>query len=312
MKKESRQILSTLLICGLTASVSGVFASDAAALQSYEASIKAFEASGNTKSASFVHQLMGLANAYRANDQRGEAEKTFRKAISIGKEIPNLDIPMTMLGWAMTLTYHPQGQDKAIINADRLHAEEIVNEGLALTEKLPPKSYQRLRYLMGTVRFYKTLENAQKMQERVKILNDSLKNFESDKTLSDLEITQVAATLRELSNLYCPAPDNPLRTARAPMRVSQDENPPSPSVVKRSDFELAETYELRAASILDRLPETDFRRIGAHRNLALWYRFFDQKNQENTQVKILSALLKTSDPAKLFPPIDPCYGCGRG
>jgi len=107
-------------------------------------------------------------------------------------------------------------------------------------------------------------------------------------------------------------PFNPNSRARSRVNPSADAEPPNPLLARQSDFKISEGYELRAIKLFDRLPETNYSRIEAHRRLAKWYRFFNQTKEENFQIQVLSKLLHTTDPTILFPKFDPCYGCGRG
>lgn len=324
MKLKSRIALNSILICGLAAAAPAD-ANNPAALRSAEASVRTFEAKGKTDNASYVFQLIGLAHAYVANGRRAEANATFRKAIAVGSQLNNFDVPGSMLSWALSLTYKPmltQGMTaaqlkehavlEAAYEADLPNAEKIVLEGLEMVSKLPVNSESRLNYMIGTIKFYKSLGRTQQVEARLKAVDTILQSLEHDPKLQNADIPRIAEKFMEISRTFCESPANLGFTAMFPKTLATDAEPPNPLLARQSDFKISEGYELRAIKLFDRLPESDYSRIEAHRRLAKWYRFFNQTKEENFQIQVLSKLLHTTDPTILFPKFDPCYGCGRG
>lgn len=326
MKNKSRLVFSSLLLCSMGLSSHYARADNLAALQTAEAGVKTFESRGQTASPSYVYQLMKLANAYKANGQRKEANETYRKAIEIGSTIKNFDVPGTMMNWATSLTYRPQiarfmtpaesqnyaGLESAY-RADLQNAEEVVAEGLKLVSKLPINSAQRLSFMVNAIGFYKSLGKQREMNIVLRSLDALVDALGSTPKLSNEEAVRVAKNLIAVSQFLCESPSNTDFTAMATKEVVNDSEPfLSPSSTRLSKFKAGEKYELRAITFYDKLPESDQRRIAAHRRLAKWYAFFKQTDQEKAQTQILSKLLHSTDKNVLFPPKDPCHGCGRG
>lgn len=326
MKNKSRVVFSSMLLCSMGLSGHYALADNLAALQTAQASVKTFELRGQTASPSYVYQLMQLANAYKANGQRKEANETYRKAIEIGSTIKNFDVPGTMMNWATSLTYRPQiarfmtpaesqnyaGLESAY-RADLQNAEEVVAEGLKLVSKLPINSAQRLSFMVSAIGFYKSLGKQREMNIVLRSFDALVDALESTPKLSNEEAARVAKNLIAVSQFLCESPSNIDFTAMATKEVVKDSEPfLSPSSTRLSKFKAGEKYELRAITFYDKLPESDQRRIAAHRRLAKWYAFFKQTDQEKAQTQILSKLLHSTDKNVLFPPKDPCYGCGRG
>lgn len=326
MKNKSRIAFRSLLLCSMALSSHHALADNLAALQTAEASVKTFESKGQTASPSYVYQLIRLANAYKANDQRKEADETYRKAIEIGSTIKNFDVPSTMMNWAKSLTYRPQvtrfmtpaeSKDysglEIAYRADLQKAEEVVAEGLKLVSKLPTNSTQRLSFMVSAIGFYKSLGKQREMYIVLRSFDALIDALGSTPKLSNEEAARVAKSLIAVSQFLCESPSNTEYTAMATKDIVQDSEPfLSPSSIRLSKFKAGEKYELRAITFYDKLPESDQRRIAAHRRLAKWYAFFKQTDQEKAQTQILSKLLHSTDKNVLFPAKDPCYGCGRG
>ena len=326
MKNKHQPVLNALLFCSL-ASNAPAFAGtvESARVKTLEASVKIFEDRGQIKEISYVDQLLGLADAYRADGRRAEAQATFRKAIAIGSKLPYFDIPHAMLMWATALTQEPQTKAKmsepelkdfarlkAAYEKDLPNAEKILNEGLELVRKLPPQSDSRLNYMIGSIRFYKATNKKAQMQTKIGELDLQIQALERDQKLPVAEIPRLAEKIKSASQLFAQVPQNSYATAMVPATVVPDSQAETPGRIKQSDFNLAEKYQLNAIALYDRLPEKDLQRIDAHRNLAQWYSFLNQTPKAMAQTQILSKLLHTTDRNILFPPKDPCYGCGRG
>lgn len=312
MKLKSTPVLSSLIICGIAAGNSPAFCNQAD-VESAEASVKTFEARVGTSNPSYTGQLMYLAGIYQANGMREKADTTFAKAIDSCKTRTDgyLQVPHLMLNWAMALASPLKGEQKAS-DADLLKAEKILQDGLALANALPTSAKERSSFLLGSVNFYRVIDNKAKEQARLKAADEYLLALEKNPKLGNSEITQVAYDLVQMSNLYCQAPQPHIMKMLPPVNVVSDDSPNKPNTVKLKDFKTAEAYQLRAIAQYDRLPETVPWRVEAHRSLIIWYRHFGQAKQEELQTQELCKLMHTTDRSLLFPQHRPCPGCGMG
>lgn len=305
MKNKQTKVLTSLLAVGFTAGAIPAHA-DKAAVETAEASVKMFEKRAGTSNPSYTAQLMYLANVYLGNNRDKDAEITYNKALTVLKSASDRkdDVPGLMLQWAMMLASNKNGPKEK--------AEKVMLDGLQGANELPATSIKRIRYLIGTVNFYNVIGKPAEKQARLKAADEYLATLEKNSKLTNEEITNVAASLVQLAEIYTfPMPI--MRFRQPPiMRIVPDGSPDAPNTVREKEFRAAEALQLRAIVQYDRLPETVPWRIEAHRKLILWYRTLGQTKQEEFQTQQLSKLMHTTDRDKLFPQPAPCPACGMG
>jgi hypothetical protein len=315
MRTKSARMLASLIALGLSVGALPAMA-DKQAVQQAEKQVSDFAAHNGKNSRGYPSQLAYLAGIYIANSMYKEADDAFNKAIDLQKanDSSNSELPNMYTTYAISLLQASADKDVPQKTQPELKdkGQKVLLTGLAVANKFPPASSQKLFYLIGMIDAFRIAGMKKEEQAQIAVVDQELKALESNGKLKPQEIMQVAQVLLRMSGLYCNA--SVFRAARMapPKQVVGDNEPDKPNTVKQKNFKSAEAYQLRAMAQYNKLREGDPTRTEMQRNLVYWYRQFGQTKQEEFQTQQLSKLLRTSDRDKLFPQPPPCPACGMG
>lgn len=132
--------------------------------------------------------------------------------------------------------------------------------------------------------------NKKNEQNCTKILNDAIQAREVDKTLDATQIKVVASILDSMSYGLVPIriPDYQRQTTEETRTIDM------------KNVDESERLKLRAAALLDRLPNTDQERRKAHRDLALWYSQLGKGDKSLKEKEVLFKLVGVRDDKILY------------
>lgn len=138
--------------------------------------------------------------------------------------------------------------------------------------------------------------NAKNEQNCTKILSDAIQAREVNKTLDGMQIKVVASILDSMSY------------GLVPIRIPDYEGQTAEKVrtIDMKNFDESERLKLRAAALLDRLPNNDQERRKAHRDLALWYLQFGKADKSLREKEVLFKLVGVRDDKILYPQPGTC------
>ncbi|MBP9808005.1 hypothetical protein KBF38_06830 [bacterium] len=133
--------------------------------------------------------------------------------------------------------------------------------------------------------------NAKNEQNCTKILNDAIQAREANKTLDVTQVKVVASILDSMAY------------GLVPIRIPdyQGQTTEKARTIDMKNFDESERLKLRAAALLDCLPNTDQERRKAHRDLALWYLQLGKGDKSLKEKKELFKLVGVKDDKILYP-----------
>lgn len=256
----------------------------------------------------YANALLYLAVEYFKAGNLEKANKTFRKSIKPAEKAESM-YPGTYAGHLMMYAQLlSEGRDgMSLQKEDFKLVDAALIEALKAIDARPAADNVRDEYTYVVEIFDKTgnIKLRDKYKNR---LLDFCKQVENDSNASK-GMTLAVATLDKLAEIEFPA--GPIRELPTHVvKLEPDSN--TASKLTESRFKRAEALKLRAVKLGDRLPKDDAGRIDLHRQMVYWYTLFGQTKKADEQKEVLSGLLGAKSLDMLFPPRQPCLGCGMG
>ncbi|MGD9682107.1 MAG: hypothetical protein AB7W16_13055 [Candidatus Obscuribacterales bacterium] len=300
MKKKTAVILISMISTLIPPSV---MAQDDAVRRA-EAELRTFEQKFGKDNKDYYRRLLVLAAVYQENSMRDEADRTFHRALDAADGLGASKIAEVMNYWAGVLRRPrrhysfprgtaPADQQKFILADRREHekdlvlAERILEDSRNLSTGLPKDDPNKFEASLSLVRRYRS---EGKLREA-----DALQREVRNQILDDATRTRDPASLMRLSRIVD-------RLAGEYGSDLKDTNA----------INTACSLKFDALSVVDRLPANSAQRITAHRSAVAWFRSVGRDSFANSETRVLSKLLNTTNQNVLFPPHRPCLACGRG
>lgn len=301
--------------------------------------LKQEEAGGAAGTENYAWAIVTLAETYQRYGMTKEADETFLKAIKLFKNIETHGnrkfSPSIYTNFARSI-YKGRLPTKSLDNRPlRLQKTEPAQEDFSRIEALLKQAWKELTavrdpytesasHYVEVVRQYSEIGNTKEKQKCEEYLLSLCTRVERASNPTRKQVDWVAAVLNTLAYIEMPhgnlRPTNQLvsqlveemKYSKNVPPVSTVEGPKAkPSKVITSD-QKAEMLRLRAVALTDRLRDDQKAQIEAHRNMALWYFYVNQKTKATAQIKVSSKLIGSDEPFLLFPVPPPCLGCGMG
>lgn len=186
-----------------------------------------------------------------------------------------------------------QSQDSKSDSKQRLNLANTAVQQAVTQLDIASGDFAKLNMYFIASKLFEKIGNLEGMKKCNKVLESAVLSCERNKEI-DFEQIRAAASVLNLRA-------NELVSIRI-----QDPTYPWYSPVKQKpftqkDFEDSERLKLKAANILDRLPNTEHVKRKAHRDLALWYKELGKKDKAEQQKQILFKLVGAKDDNILYP-----------